>query len=407
MREDQDRAAGWLVALVCVVGPALVALIPMAAAPALVAMAAHFGARADSQFFSQIVMTLPAAMLVLSAPIAGWAASRIGQRNVLLFSLALYVVGGAGVLATDSRGTLLVLRLVLGIAGGGILTSCLGLIGDHFSGHARERLLGYATAFASLFAAGALVFGGWLVDLGGWQAPFTLYFLAVPTLILATAVIKNVPRDPAQPRSLGVRSELGHVWAYYALLILLTLAMFTPSIQAVFILQAKGIGSAQMTGSIVAATSVVAIFSAAAFGTLRSRIGLHGFLVLNTLSMGCGILLIGAATEVWMILAGCALVGIGAGMSEPATASLIFARTAPVAHAMAMGLIVSALNAGQFINPLIFAPLRHGFGPTGAFIALGLALVAVAVWIALKNRHDLIERINPPCPAGSTTSGSS
>ena len=407
MREDQDRGAGGLVALVCVVGPALVALIPMAAAPALVSMTSHFGAQGEAQLFSQVVMTLPAAMLVLSAPVAGWLASRIGQRNVLLFSLLLYVVGGAGVLAIDSRAALLTLRLVLGIAGGGILTSCLGLIGDHFSGHLRERLLGYATALASFFAAGALVFGGRLVDLGGWQAPFTLYFLAIPTFALAMAVIRNAPRDPAQARSIGVWSELGHVFPYYALLILLTLAMFTPSIQAVFILQAKGIDSAQMTGTIVGATSIVAIFSAAGFGALRSRIGIHGFLVLDALSMGAGILLIGAATEVWMILAGCALVGIGAGMSEPATASLIFARTAPVAHAMAMGLIVSALNAGQFINPLIFAPLRQAFGPPGAFVVLGATLVAVAVWIAFKNRHDLIERINSSCPAGSPASGSS
>ena len=406
MRSDQDRSAGWPVALVCIAGPALVALIPMAAAPALVAMAAHFGAEADSQLFSQIVMTLPAAMLVLSAPAAGWIASRIGQRNVLLFSLMLYVVGGAGVLAIDSRSALLALRLVLGIAGGGLLTSCLGLIGDHFSGHARERLLGYATSMSSLFAASALVFGGKLVDLGGWQAPFILYFLALPTLALAVFVIRNAPRDPAQPRSIRVRSELGHVLPYYGLLILLTLAMFTPAVQAAFVLQAKGIGSAQTIGTVVAASSIVAIFSAACFGSLRSWIGLHGFLALNALSMGLGITLIGLATEVWMILAGCALVGIGAGMSEPAIASLIFARTAPVAHAMAMGLIVSALNAGQFINPLIFAPLREGFGPPGAFIVVGLVLLAVAVWIAFKNRHDLFERINPPCPAGSPTNGS-
>ena len=88
----------------------------MAAAPALVAMAQHFGANADSQLFSQIVMTLPAAMLVASAPVAGWLAGRIGQRAVLLASLVLYIIGGAGVLLVDSRSALLVLRLLLGIA---------------------------------------------------------------------------------------------------------------------------------------------------------------------------------------------------------------------------------------------------------------------------------------------------
>jgi len=394
MEAGQDRDAGWLVAAVCIAGPALVALIPMAAAPALVAMAQHFGANADSQLFSQIVMTLPAAMLVASAPVAGWLAGRIGQRAVLLASLVLYIIGGAGVLLVDSRSALLVLRLLLGIAGGGVLTSCLGLIGDHFSGHRRERVLGYATSVSSLLAGVALIYGGRLVDLGGWQAPFALYLLGVPTLLVSWFVIRNAVLAPEDAAEKGVAAarDLAHVWPYYALLILLTLGMFTPSIQGGFVLAARGMGSAETIGAVIASTSFVAMITAWAFGYLRRWIGLHGFLVLDALSMGCGILLIGLSSEVWMVFLGCALVGIGAGMSEPATASLLFRRTGPAVHALAMGLIVSALNAGQFLNPLLFDPLRRGLGVSGAFVALGLVFLVVAGGLVLRNRHDLTEK---------------
>ena len=394
MEAGQDRDAGWLVAAVCIAGPALVALIPMAAAPALVAMAQHFGANADSQLFSQIVMTLPAAMLVASAPVAGWLAGRIGQRAVLLASLVLYIIGGAGVLLVDSRSALLVLRLLLGIAGGGVLTSCLGLIGDHFSGHRRERVLGYATSVSSLLAGVALIYGGRLVDLGGWHAPFALYLLGVPTLLVSWFVIRNAALAPEDAAEKGVAAarDLAHVWPYYALLILLTLGMFTPSIQGGFVLAARGMGSAETIGAVIASTSFVAMITAWAFGYLRRWIGLHGFLVLDALSMGCGILLIGLSSEVWMVFLGCALVGIGAGMSEPATASLLFRRTGPAVHALAMGLIVSALNAGQFLNPLLFDPLRRGMGVSGAFVALGLVFLVVAGGLVLRNRHDLTEK---------------
>ena len=393
MHGAQDRNAGWLVAAVCIAGPALVALIPMAAAPALVAMAQHFGANADSQLFSQIVMTLPAAMLVGAAPIAGWLAGKVGQRAVLLVSLLLYIVGGAGVLLIDSREALIVLRLLLGIAGGGVLTSCLGLIGDHFSGHTRERILGYATSISSLLAGVALIYGGRLVDLGGWQAPFVLYLLGVPTLLVSWLVIRNAAVQPdAADHAPAAPRELARVWPYYALLILLTLGMFTPSIQAGFVLAHKGIGSAETIGAVIAATSFVAMVSAWAFGYLRRWIGLHGFLAIDALSMGCGILLIGLSSEVWTIFLGCALVGIGAGMSEPATASLLFKRTSPAVHALAMGLIVSALNAGQFLNPLIFDPLRRGLGTLGSFTALGVVFLAVAAFVMLRNRHDIIEK---------------
>ena len=393
MGEEHERNAGRLVAAVCIAGPALVSLIPMAAAPALVAMAKHFGASADSQLFSQMVMTLPAAMLVVSAPLAGMLAGRIGQRAVLLGALVLYAIGGAGVLLVDSRWSLIALRLLLGIAGGGLLTSSLGLIGDHFSGHVRERVLGYATSISSLFAGLALVFGGRLVDLGGWQAPFSLYLLGVPTIFLAWAVIRNAEIDQhelaAHPASFR---ELVSQWPYYALLMLLTLGMFTPSIQAGFVLSAKGIGSAETIGSVIAATSFVAMFSAWAFGYLRNWLGLHGFLVIDAVSMGSGILLIGLAGDVTHIFVGCALVGIGAGMSEPATASLLFQRLSPSVHALAMGLIVSALNAGQFFNPLVFDPVRRAIGASGSFVALGMILLAAALFVAVRNRQAIVER---------------
>ena len=392
MDTNADRNAGWLVAAVCVAGPALVSLIPMAAAPALVAMAKHFNQSAADPLFSQFVMTLPAAMLVVSAPLAGIIAQAVGQRAVLLASLFLYILGGLGALAVDRWEYLIALRLLLGVAGGGLLTSSLGLIGDHFSGKLRERILGYATSVSSLLAAAALVYGGRLVDLGGWQAPFIFHFLAVPTLLVAALTVRNAQGTADVRGREGRLSEIIHVWPYYILLVLLTMGMFTPAIQVSFVLAAKGIGSAETAGAIIASTSFVATISAWAFGSFRRWIGLHGFLGIDALSMGAGIFLIGVADSLGMIFAGCALVGIGAGMSEPATAALIFRRTAPHAHALAMGLIVSALNAGQFINPILFSPIRSSLGASGAFVLLGLVLGVAGLFVAFVNRKDLIER---------------
>jgi MFS family permease len=151
-------------------------------------------------------------------------------------------------------------------------------------------------------------------------------------------------------------------------------------------------GSAQLIGTVIAATSIVAMVTAWSFGYLRSHIGLHGFLVIDAASMGLGILTIGLATQTWQIFAGCCLVGIGAGMSEPAIASLIFRKVPPFVHALGMGVIVSALNAGQFLNPLAFDVLRHVGSLPGAFVALAIGLLAAAAIVALRNRGDLIER---------------
>ncbi|WP_336951314.1 MFS transporter [Sphingobium aromaticivastans] len=393
-----------ILAGICVAGPTLVSLIPMAAAPAMPAMAARFGSGEDGTLFAQMVMTMPAIMLILAAPVAGLIAARFGRRVTLLVSLVLYLIGGAGVLLVDSATPLIALRLLLGVAGGGLLTSSLALIGEHFEDNAREKVLGYATSASSLVAALALMFGGALVDWAGWRAPFSLYLFALPLLFAALAVIKPASA-PVQEESRLTEHHGGrpllHMWPYYALLMLLTIGMFTPAIQLPFLLEARQITSASFQGSIIAGTSIIAIFSAGGYGWGRRWLGVHGFLAVDAASMAIGIALIALAPATWMIFVGCLFVGIGAGMSEPAIASLIFDRTPAWLHALAMGLIVSALNLGQFVNPLAMAPLRHMLGLPGSFLVLASLLGAAAVFIILRQRNDLVERDAPLTPLAS------
>src|SRR6267378_1195121 len=84
-------------ACIVIAGPTLVTLIPMAAAPALPAMAAKFAASfgGNGALFAQLVMTVPAFMLILAAPLAGVLAEKLGRRIVLLASLLLFTVAGA------------------------------------------------------------------------------------------------------------------------------------------------------------------------------------------------------------------------------------------------------------------------------------------------------------------------
>ncbi|SFS09007.1 MFS transporter [Sphingomonas jatrophae] len=376
---QERKPASKVVAGVCIAGPALVSLIPMAAAPAMPSMAARFASGGDGQLFAQLVMTAPAIMLIVSSPFAGLLAARIGRRATLLLSLLLFVVAGAGVLLVDSREHLIALRLLLGVAGGGLLTSSLTLIGEYFEDAARETVLGLATSLSSAIAALALVFGGSLVDAAGWRAPFALYMFALPVFGVGWCAIGRTSSTSSVPvsRSRPDLSPLAGVAPYYLLLMLLTVAMFTPAIQVPFLLEERGVTSAQTQGMIVAVTSVVAMVSAGLYGPLRRWIDTQSFLIIDALCMGCGILAVAILPGAGGTLLGCALVGIGAGMSEPAIASIVFDRTPAYVHAVAMGLIVSALNAGQFVNPLVMAPLRAWFGVSASFVALGAIILVI------------------------------
>ena len=89
-------------ACIVISGPTLVVLIPMAAAPALPTMAGQFAGSfgGNGELFAQLVMTVPALMLILTAPLAGLLAERVGRRLVLLVALVLFTLAGAAALVT-------------------------------------------------------------------------------------------------------------------------------------------------------------------------------------------------------------------------------------------------------------------------------------------------------------------
>lgn len=375
---------------VCVViaGPTLVTLVPMAAAPALPAMAAEFAAsfKGDGALFAQLVMTVPAIMLILAAPLAGLSTERWGRRTVLLASLALFVVAGAGALMTPDAIWLMVCRVLLGIAGGGILTVCLSIAADFPEGGPRERLLGFAVAGASLLAAVVLVGGGRLVDHLGWRAPFAFYLLGIPVFVVAMiALTREAPRGRGS-------AALARGWFrplrwIYAAAVAFSVGMFMPSIQGPFLLAGGGITSAETQGLIIAACSTVAALSSASFGWLVRVFRPLTILALVAACFGAGALVM-ALSHGFVIAFGSALMGIAAGLVEATSATIILGRVNEHARSAAIGLLLSSIFLGQFLNPWVVDPLRTLLGINGAFIAVGAAflVMAVAMLIARAGR---------------------
>jgi len=397
-----DRNSGALIGAVCICGPALVALIGMAPAAALPAMAKVFDHHGDGAIIAQNILTLPSIALIVASPISGFLGERFGRRNVLLAAWALYVVFGAAGLVAPDAWSLVATRLILGAAGGALLTTSLALIGEYFDGHLRERVLGFGVAFSSVLAAGALTAGGALVDAHGWRAPFALYLLGLPALIAAYFVIKPPHRErslePAAKNSDGDWTPLLRLWPLYALLISFTIGMYTPAIQGPFLLAETGVGSAMERGGVVAASSIVAIFAAAFYGYIRRVLGLTSVLALVTASFGLGIILMAALPGVEKIV-GSGIIGIGAGCAEATIASAILLKSPDHVHGRALGVLVSALFLGQWLNPWVFAPVRAAIGLQGAFWAVGagFALLSAAL---LAYRGVRGERLDGPARQG-------
>ncbi|WP_035530761.1 MFS transporter [Paraburkholderia sacchari] len=371
----------WAKSIVLVSGPALVTLVPMAAAPAMPAMAAHFAHGTDGALFAQLVMTVPAVALILCAPLAGIVAEIVGRRLVMMVGLLSFVLAGTAVLFLDSPTALIVSRLLLGAAGGAIQTCCLSLVGDYPTGGHRERLLGFMVAASSATAMVALMAGGHLVDRAGWRTPFALYAFGVPFLLMAPFCIKAHKHIATSEHN--IFSPFRTMWPIYLLASALTIGMFMPSIQGPFLLQEQGVGSAEVQGTVTAACALVAALAAASFGFIGRFLGSRGVLMLTTVCFGVGALGMSLAHGAFLIGCASAVMGIGAGLVEATCATMIMSRAPLSMRSRATGLLLSAIFLGQFLNPWVVGPIRVLCGIDKAFMVVGILFLCLAGMILM------------------------
>jgi len=386
----------WIKSVVIISGPSLVTLIPMLAAPAMPLMAAHFGVGGDGTMFAQLVMTAPAVALILAAPIGGILAEKFGRRMIMLCGLGMFTLSGSAALALDHPFALIASRLLLGTAGGIILTGSLTLAGDYPAGGPRERLLGFIVTGSSVMAILALVGGGHMVAQWGWRMPFSLYLLGLPVLFVAIFSLRANTHNTHHTNEHSF--PILTLWPIYLLASILTIGMFMPSIQGPFLLVLYGIDSSKIQSTIIAACSLIAALSAASYGFIGRYLNSPGVLLMTTLCFGVGAIGMSIARDAIAIGAASAVMGIGAGLVEATCATIIMAKVPSAMRSRAVGLLLSAIFFGQFLNPWVVGPLRILFGIDGAFKAIGILFLLLALIIATGkivpgtihvNRHQI------------------
>ena len=366
--------------------PSLGGLVPLALAIAQPAMATHFADGGNGNLLARLLFSLPSLMIIVGTSLGGYIATRFGPRPSLLVALATYgITGGAG-LVLDNFASLLATRLILGVAGGTILTIYLTLTAEYYSGVARARVLGFAVACASLFGLLALAVGGQLVDWGGWRAPFSLYLLAFLVLPVAWLVVR-VPRpagrriDTRAPR-VGMMRLIGQFWAVYLVVIILSIGTFMPSAGGPFLLREHHIAKGAEQGLILSAGSSVAIVTAILYGFFRRYLSDRVILAVTAAAMAIGLIAAVPFDSPGLLLVAFSVAGIGNGFKAPAASSLLLAEAPPSVRAEAAGLGLSSIFLGQFLAPMVMQALDGAIRIQGSFYAVGGALLIVALAVS-------------------------
>ncbi|MEV6235093.1 MFS transporter [Lentzea sp. NPDC051838] len=343
-------------------------------APSLPAMGEVYG----EGVLVRLALTITSLAIAISAPIAGLAADRVGRKPLLTASLAAYAITGTAGYFVDSLPVLLMTRTLLGLAVGGIMTSVSALITDWFDGPERGRFLGLQQAAASLGGVMFLPLAGILAGID-WRLPFWLYSIAAA---IALAAVTGLTHDARTTLKAAKADFPKKAISIYLLAGTATLVFYMAPTQLPFLLKNLN-ASPAVIGLVVAGSTLSSVAGALAFNKLPK-----GHITAASVALlGLGWLVIGFGNSIPLVTAGLLVGGFGVGLVVPNLNLQLANAAGPQQRGRVLSGLVAGIFLGQFLSPLVIAPLVQTAGIPAAFIWTGVVTTIAGAVLALAHKE--------------------
>lgn len=394
MQEDKGPGLGAMLAVLFMASMTMMANTTIVSS--LPGLRSHFSDVAGIDTLAGLIVTLPSLAVVIAAGASGWLIDRANRQLLLVAATTLYAIGGTTGLWADGLPAILAGRLFLGFGVALTMTLAMTWSADLWQGAARARFLGIQGAGMSAGGVVFMLLGGTLSSLH-WRGAFAVYALVIPVAILGLVALAPYGREiarrkaeaAARPRS---RAEPGFPWAAYAfvgpLAFVFMVTFYVTPTRLPFLLEGMGVTSPVAVAAIMATLTLVSMPTALMYGRIRRHVSAIGIFAGSFVLMGAGLLCHAYATSWEWVLAGSVLAGLGMGPSMPNYTTWFMARVPETQRGRASGLLTTAFFLGQFVSPLVSAPLVSAFGLSGAFGALGVTLVVLGLGLVVVARRE-------------------
>lgn len=380
MPSGRDRA-GFPQGITLVAQAILPTMGAMLLVPVVPLLQQRFGHIADADFWIPAMLTVPGLCIACFASLAGAIGDALGRRLPLIVALAIYGFAGIAPFFLTGFTAVFVARIILGICEAAIITLSATMLGDYFSGRARERWLASISTTATLSAVILLVAGGLLGKGLGWQGPFAAYalaFLLVPAMLLFTWEPQHHAADDA---TVATAFPWGHAARTGAVTLLGSTLFYTIAIQQGLGLAALGVSDPARIGTLSGLASLGNPLGTLLFWRLARLptpllLGLE-FAVIAAAFFGMS----QAGSEV--MFAACAFLGLfAAGLLMPTLITWTMSGLDFAVRGRGTGIFQSLFALGQFASglavPFLARALAGGVLPAFAVLggAAGLAGLA-------------------------------
>ncbi|MDO5700113.1 MAG: MFS transporter [Bowdeniella nasicola] len=332
------------------------------------------------------------------APAGGALVNRFGERPIYVIGVIIVAVSTLMVATADAYWQLLVYRAFGGIGSVMFTVSAAGLIVRLAPPSMRGRISSYyGGAFLIGNVVGPLV-GGVLAEIGLW-VPFVAYGIA---LLIAAAIVgifltgTTLRRDPGTPEAVAMtvreayrdsayrsvlRSGFANGWTNLGVRVGI-LPLFAASIAT-----QSWVAGAALTAFALGNASILPLS-----GRLADRIGRKRPMMLGLAIAGALTAVLGFAGNVPLLLALCALAGLGSGLFNPAAQATLADVIGPErAGGKVLASYQMMQDLGSIIGPVLVGLLVDATGYSWGFLLSGsMLIIACLGWIPARESAPLI-----------------
>jgi predicted MFS family arabinose efflux permease len=301
--------------------------------------------------------------------------ARVGYRAVLGAGLLLLGAPVLALLGSAGFATILAVCLVRGVGLAIFVVAGGSLVATLLPPERRAEGLGLYGVVVGVPAVTALPLGVWLAE----RAGFPPVFLAAAAVSLASlAVVPGFPgRSRADHQPVGVWAGLRSAGQRRPALLFLVTAMGAGVVVTFLPLVARG--SAHLGALALLAHAGATTASRWWAGRYGGRRGQDALLVGGVLAAGGGMLALVLAANTGAALAGALLLGIGFGVAQNASLSLMFTRVSASGYDMVSAVWNLAYDAGLGVGAFGFGLLAARLGYQAAFaITAGVIVLSLA-----------------------------
>ena len=294
----------------------------------------------------------------LFCPVAGVMADRWGRKRIFIPSVFLFGILGAACAFARDFNTLLVLRLLHGIASAPLAGLGITIIGDLFSGHKLAEAMGLNN---TIMYTGYIVYpllGGASAGLA-WNYPFLFFLLSIPFGVVAIIAL-DCPEPKSKP---SLREYLGDALHY--LKSLKVLWLFSASAITYIILYGgyltyfsillgdKFQAHPVLIGVFVSIVGLVTAIASSQVAVLNKRFSAVSLIVGSFILYAVAMVIIPVMPNLWLCLLPAIIFGIAHGVNLPNT-FILTSQVTPLEHrAGFMAIQFTMITLGMTIAPLI------------------------------------------------------